>query len=245
MSGVRFMSRLLKYIIIIVILIAIVIWGGLYYYKNYMYSLEKVSAMLNSVKFPSNIYMEYENYYGDSSEPTTVVNTYIKDNKQYIIQEDKQKTENYLGKIESLFDYDNKEEIVIYHGEKTISSHEYEEILPQSMPLKSNFFLYVELHGRYEHRGKYEFHGKEMVNDKKCIKVSFTDEYDDYTSRYYFYIDLETNFIVKQEAYYGDTKETLEKTVTEIYEIYPNTVTDEQILKFDINNYPDYKFFGT
>ena len=121
--------------------------------------------MLNSVEFPSNVHIKYKDYYADANEPSTIMHHYIKDNKDYIIQEDT------------------------------------------------------------EH--------KENVNGKKCIKVSFTDD----VSKYYFYIDLETNFIVKHEAYHGDSKENLEMTVAGIYEYYPNTVTDEQILKFDKNNY--------
>lgn len=238
------MSKLKRYIIIIGLIIILIILGGMYYYKNYMYSLEKVSSMLNSVQFPRNIYIEYKSYYTATMETSTIIRQYIKENKEYIVQEDGSQKENGLGKIEHIYDYDNKEDILIMHNEKTVYSYPIEGLLQRTMPLKMSFFLYVEQHGRYEHRGKYEFHRKENVNGKKCIKVSFTDEYEDYASRHYFYIDLETNFIVKHEAYYGDSKETLEKTHTETYEYSVNTVTEEQFLKFDINNYPDYKFIG-
>lgn len=237
------MSKFKKYIIIIVLLIVLISLCGLYYYKNYMYSLEKVSFMLNSVQFPSNIHIVYKSYYADKTEPNSIVNYYIKENKDYMVQEDGEQKENGLGKIEHIYDYDVKKNIIIFHGEKSIASYKYEEMIPRDMPLKMSFFLYVEQHGLYEHKGKYEFHGKEIVNGKKCIKVSFTDEYDEDVSRYYFYIDLETNFIIKFEVYNGNSKDTLEKTITETYEYYPNTVTDDDILKFDKNNYPDYEFY--
>lgn len=239
------MSKLKKYIILSLILLSIIIaLGTKYYYKNYMYSLEKVSKMLNSVEFPSNVCIEHKIYLTDANELITKINRYIKDNKEYIVQEDASLKENRIGKIEQIYDYDNKENIVIYHDEKRISSYEYEEMIPRIMPLKNNFFLYVQQHGVYEHCGKYEFHGKENVNGKQCIKVSFTDEYDYEVNVNFFYIDLETYFIIKYEVYHGASKADLGKTWTETYEYYPNTVTDEQILKFDKNNYPNYEFWG-
>lgn len=232
------MSKFKKYIIIIVVLIIAILLGGIYYYKNYMYSLEKVSTMLNSAEIlnKDNIYIQRKTYSGDLDECTSCYDYYKKDNMSYIIQE------NNINKYETFFDGETSKEISVSHNENKIFSFNIENNDDIDLAFKETFFILVEQHGLYEHRGNYKFHGKETINGKKCIKVSLTDNYENEIDVNYFYIDLETNFIVKYESYSGKNKKELQRNHAETVEYNFNTVTDDQVLKFDINNYPDYEY---
>lgn len=191
--------------------------------------------MLNSAELPSNIHTENKSYHGDSTEPIYYTNTYKTDNLAYILQE------NDSQKIEQFYDYD----FIILHNEKKIFSYPCEANEGSGIPFRETFFIAVEQHGLYEHRGIYKFHGKEKVNGKNCIKVSFTDDYEDKMNVTYFYIDLETNLIVGYESYSGKNKKELQRNNVEIIEYNFNTVTEDKVLKFDINNYPDYEYIET
>ena len=60
----------------------------------------------------------------------------------------------------------------------------------------------------------------------------------------YLFIDLENSYIIKYEYYEGSNDKELNKIQTETYSYEFNSVTDDNILKFDINNYPDYQYIG-
>lgn len=231
------MSKVKKYVIIIGLIIILIILGGMYYYKNYMYSLEKVSSMLNSAEIPNknNIHIQTKNYSATSDEVVSYSDYYEKDNTFYRRQEDN------INKYETFYDSNNSKEIVISHNEKKIFSFTTENN-NIGLAFKESFFILVEQHGLYEHRGNYKFHGIETINGNKCIKVSLTDNYENEIDVNYFYIDLETNFIVKKESYSGKNKKELKRYYAETVEYNFNTVTDDQVLKFDINNYPDYEY---
>lgn len=229
------MSKVKKYIIIVFIFIVIFLIGN-YLYQKYTYTLEKVSFMLNSAELPSNIHTEHKSYHGDSTEPIYYINTYKTDNLAYVLQE------NDSQKIEQFYDYNLLKHIIILHNEKKIFSYPCEADEGSAIPFRETFFIAVEQHGLYEHRGNYKFHGIETINGNKCIKVSLTDNYENEIDVNYFYIDLETNFIIKKESYSGKNKKELKRNYAETVEYNFNTVTDDQVLKFDINNYPDYEY---
>lgn len=232
------MSKVKKCIIIVFILIVISFIGN-YLYQKYTYTLEKVSFMLNSAELTSNIHTEHKSYHGDSTEPIYYINTYKTDNLAYVLQE------NDSQKIEQFYDYNLLKHIIILHNEKKIFSYPCEADEGSAIPFRETFFIAVEQHGLYEHRGIYKFHGKEKVNGKNCIKVSFTDDYEDKMNVTYFYIDLETNLIVRSESYSGNSKKDLKRDYAETIEYNFNTVTEDKILKFDINNYSDYEYIET
>lgn len=74
------------------------------------------------------------------------------------------------------------------------------------------------------------------MDGKECIKFSLMDE----NNITYYYIDIQKNCIYRKEegTCYNNVFEVLFSTV---YTYSESTVTDDDILKFDINNYPDYK----
>ena len=87
---------------------------------------------------------------------------------------------------------------------------------------------------------EYEFLGREDINGKKCLKIRFLIN-DEETREDYYYIDLEDNNIIKQEIYtQGYSSNELEKTTELTYTYSYDTLTDNDVKKFDIDDYPDY-----
>lgn len=206
-----------------------------------IYTLDKVSSMLNSATIPENVYIHCYSY---TSSYTSYRDIYIKDNIEYHY-------DKTISNNSNIDDY-NSDGISIYDGTKTISiSNIYKTISVHTNVDKSSvletlsqnsFFIAVEEHGLYEHKGIYKYCGKETINGKRCIKVSMTDNYDNEVSVDYYYIDLETNLILKQEAYTGNNIDELELGRIDTYEYYFNSVTDDDIPEIDINDYPDYTY---
>lgn len=224
-----------KLILIIIIALLIIIALAFYIYKNSIYSLEKVESLLNAEKEATNLHIKSEYLYEEGEEERIAyVDEYIKDNIIYAV------TKNYLSQVlaETLANMENSELITILHSEKVITSNIISEN-ENASELHGNetFFILV---GK---NAKYKCHGKEDINEKKCLKVSLTMEYSDKIEKNYFYINLEDNYIVKHEIYEESNENELEKIYDVMYSYSYNTVTDNDILNFDISNYPDYEYF--
>lgn len=222
-------------IFILIAIVIIFILGIILFFtiaKKQEYNLEKVVSMINSAKIPENAHIKSESFM-DSEGITIITDYFIKDKKIYIKDS---------STVEILRDLENSKEITIINPSKMIITSNYNnnmEILGKNI-----FTTLAELNKQYENRGIYEYYGEEIVNGKKCIKVSLTDNFSNNISITYFYIDLESNYIVKYETYNGSDVENLNLITKESFEYELNTVTDDDILEFDINNYPDYEQFS-
>ncbi len=234
----------MKKIKIFLILFVLIIILILYFVAlpKCIYTLDKVSSMLNSATFPENVHIHCYSY---TIDYTSYRDIYVKDDIEYHYNKAISNNSNIDDyNIDAISIYDETKTISISNIDKTIlvfNNNTYNVSVLETLS-KNSFFIAVEQHGLYEHRGIYQYCGKETVNERKCIKVSMTDNYDNETSVDYYYIDLETNLIVKQETYSGNNIDELELDEIDTYEYYFNSVTDDDIPEFDINDYPDYKY---
>lgn len=236
------MTKIKKFLILIVLIIIILIaYSSYVVYQHLKYSLDEVCQMLSSARLPENVYIkEYMCIPDDFEEYNQYIDTYIKNGCCY----SKQIINSQEGTFEYITISNQKQSILI----DTISKHiQATNNLNNDFSLPTNFhsfFIAVNEHGLYDHRYLYKYCGKEKINGNNCIKVSFKEVYDNKIYLDYYYIDLKTNLILKEEAYNGTSIMNLKKTSTYTYEYYFDVVKDEDILSFDINNYPDYQYYG-
>lgn len=228
--------------LIIVLLLIFFCCFGFFEYKKNEYDLEKVRTILNEgKKLPDNVKIKMEIFTGENDTYAGSANTYIKDNLVYTHQTSSE------GKVaDVLFDYNAQSLITIIHYEKIITAlYNMTDLEKTEANMINNFDIMVD-----ENKSKFEYLGKEKINKKECIKVSLTHEYlngteGNYTSnveKNYYYINLEDKHIVKVEFWKGANLNELSKLQVETYEYSYNTVTDDDILKFDKTNYPDYEY---
>lgn len=210
-----------KIIIVFILIISIIIVSFIIYSKN-IYNLEKVSTMISSSRLSSNVHIINKVFSGNSNEFLEYSNFYIKDTMIYISQNDSSSKQ-----YETLVDLETLKEINIIHSEQQIICSPSENI---DVPLKDTFLIFSN-----KKNLKYKYCGKKNIEGRQCIKVSFIDK----NSRENFYIDLKTNYIIKYEHY---EKNNESKSYTELYNYDLNSVTNDDILKFDINNYPNYQY---
>lgn len=238
------MSKVKKIIIffVIILLVLFLILFGFSEYRKNEYALEDVRNILNEGKeLPDNVKIKMEIFTGENDTYAGTANTYIKDNLLYTHQISSD------GKAaEVLCDYNALSQITIIHYEKIITAlYNMTDLEKTEANMVENFDIMVD-----ENKSKFEYLGKETIDEKECIKVSLTHEYLDgtegnYTSnveKNYYYIDLKDKHIVKVEFWKGSTLNELSKIQVHTYEYSCNTVTDDDILKFDKNNYPDYEY---
>ena len=141
---------------------------------------------------------------------------------------------------ETLQNLESSEQIIILHTDKTITKSSIMTNVKE--PLKETFSILSEKAKQNKENVDYKYYGKENVEGRECIKVSFEESLTDKVVERYFYIDVENNYIIKCEYYEGTNDQELNKIQTEPYSYEFNSVTDDDILKFDINNYPDYQY---
>ncbi len=215
------MSKNKKFILIslFTIFIAIIICMLYFSLKN-NYSRESMINLIKNASMPSNIYIENtiynnENYIG-------LAKFYIKDNKQYLYQEN-----NKQEQVETFIDNENNSSIIVLHSEKAITQNALERNINFELPLKNN--LLDKLNNTTY---SYTFHGKEKVFEINCLKISLVSINNE---KYDYYLDENTGYIVQYE--HSKNKETYE------YEI--NSVLDEHIKTFNINNYKNYNYFNS
>lgn len=234
------MKKFLKWIIIFILIITVLMLS-LYIYQKSVYTLDKVSFMLNSAYLPENVYIKN---YTHTTKFDTYIDIYIKNNVQYLYQKTKSNITNIdtYNIDEYLIINENSRNIFISYTDKLILVNNNVENNVSNIPEKNNFFAKVEAHGLHEYLGIYKYCGLENINGKKCIKVSMTDNNENSIDRNYYYIDLETNLILKAESAYGNSTNDLEIVSTDNYEYYFNSVTDDKMPEFNINDYPDFLY---
>lgn len=164
--------------------------------------------------------------------------------EEYYIK-DKLAYENFYINDEKIqeftFNFETKEQVNIFHNSKEIYLYKLGE---QESNIISNKLDYYKGLISKSLENSYKYYGKEDINNNEVIKFSVDFEENFFVNienirRLYFYINEENKSIEKIEHYdIVNNKEELVLTDNFIYSY--NTVTDENILNFDINDYPDY-----
>ena len=181
---------------------------------------DNMSLKINSIGIDENYLEEY----------------YIKDKLAY-----KNFYANNENIQEFIFNFETKEQVNIFHNSKEIYLYKLEE--QEANIILNKLDYYKELISK-SLENSYKYYGKENINNNNVIKFSVDFEENFFVTienprRLYFYINVENNSIEKIEHYnIVNNKEELVLTDNFIYSY--NTVTDENILKFNINDYPDY-----
>lgn len=211
-------------IIIIIFLIGILILS-IFLYNKSKYSLENVTNMLNSAKEALNIHIT-TNYSG--KEERTCTDTFLKDNVYYVITKDASSTEPIQ---EHFYNSEDSNLISVNYKDKTITT--ISNISSNNLPFlaTTNFFL------ESSKNSEFKYLGKEKVDNKECLKVCLT--YNSETKTYY-YIDLKNNCIIREESFNLNNSGEWEKISEVTYTYSYNSVTDNDIIKFDAINYPNY-----
>lgn len=215
----------------IIILVFIIILVALIYfiYEKLDYTLSEVEELLNSPKSTSNMHVVID---GIENNESTYTEIFMKDNFYYVIYKTN-KSANISQEC-----YYNPETLELINVDQ-----EQEGILetPSSSEENLSFLTANEdFINSKNYASEYKFLGREDINGKKCLKIRFLIN-DEETREDYYYIDLEDNNIIKQEVYTqsyssSELKKTTELTYTYSYD----TLTDNDVKKFDIDDYPDY-----
>lgn len=246
------MSKIKKFLIVILIVIIAIIIAIMYIYQKSIYTLDDICQMLNSAEFSNNfaqlldskkipenlkitIY-SYSNYDHSNFSNTT----YILNNTIYRNAESNEYIINYQDATVIEIDHMNKN---IFERSLT-PQYLNQYIYWWNSHEKSSFLSEVEWDGINDTIDSYKYCGKETIKGKECIKVSMTNKTSDGITINYYYIDLETNLIIKYETFSGINKIFLRNYGTTIIDYDFNSVTENDILQFDINNYPDYEYYN-
>lgn len=216
------MKKKLFLIFIIIIVFILLILS----FRN---SKPDLATILNkTVKIPDNVYIKEEMI--NNANTTTTTNTYKKDNiiYQHIENDDTAATQDIL------FDFNTHKEIIVDNLSKTIDTFEIAD--DSYSPLTDIFISFNEL--SKEELEKYKYEGEETINGINCAKISLTQNSYNIT---YFYIATDTGLLYQKEEgqYYNDAF-TLYYKYNYTYSY--NTVTDDDILEFNAENYPDYTY---
>ena len=203
-------------IILIVIAFIVLISCTLYFIMKNKYSRDNITNLVKNASIPNNIYIENTMYENDTY--LGVAKFYIKDNNEYIYQENKNQE-----KVEIYIDNENNTSITILHTEKTITQNNITENIDFEAHLKNN--LLEVLNNKEEY--SYTFKGKEKIDEINCLKISLTNNEN---SNYTYYIDENAGYIVQYEN--ENSKET--------YKYNINSVTDEQLKMFNLDDYSEY-----
>ena len=203
-------------IILIVIAFIVLISCTLYFIMKNKYSRDNITNLVKNASIPNNIYIENTMYENDTY--LGVAKFYIKDNNEYIYQENKNQE-----KVEIYIDNENNTSITILHTEKIITQNNITENIDFEAPLKNNLLEVLNNKEVYS----YTFKGKEKIDEINCLKISLTNNEN---SNYTYYIDENAGYIVQYEN--ENSKET--------YKYNINSVTDEQLKMFNLDDYSEY-----
>lgn len=216
-------KKLLAIIFLLIIIISFFIVKN-----DFEYSSLEMSALIDkSNEIPNNIYIKEETI-GENlgMEIHEIYEIYVKDDIIYT------KTVNSSYQTECIYNFKDKTEIYIH------SSEEEKSIFVSSIHgnVKRNPLTEI-LIGFSRNlkctQDKYKYLGKENFENKECIKFSLTDD----DSQKVYYVDSKDNTVVCIKNYrelYGN--------ITTTYTYSYGTVADDDILNFDISNYPDYEY---
>lgn len=227
--------------IIAIIVIAIAIFISLKVFNRPEYTLQEIQNLINK-EIPENVFLKVESYDSNNNGILTS-EIYVKGDRTYSHQIHIENGEKTIDE-ERLFNYANNSEIRIDHHYTSISLYPIDDeynINPFLSTTKTcENFLYT--------TDKYKYLGTENLNGKECIKIVDSSK----NSNLYIYISKEDNRIIRIESYQDSKVSKLEEsdvndgkfplafTIECTYSY--NTVTDDDIPEFNINNYPDYTY---
>ncbi len=233
--------KIIKTLIIITIILLISYFG----YQEYLqakYPLHKIAVLLNQVEIPDNIHIKI-NSVDDISDYTREI--YFKDNIIHKYQKSISLLENgpsyeYFHIISDNtsveFCYDPKT-IIEYDKIDLDFTAEEEMMLIYTSGADDVFSQVSNAANQGINKNPYRYLGKVTIDDKECLKFSI----DNITSMFkktIYYMDIETNLIIKTEGYTSNNLETPLLITT--YEYNFNSVTD--LKEFDKNDYPDFTY---
>ena len=227
-------NKILAIILAILIIITVIVLV-IYFYPRYKFSYENVKEMLLSAETTfSNLHNKVEMYDGED-ELIGYYDIYTKDHLTYTYQLDKSTNES----SEIFEDRNENKHITVINPRKRIIA----TTIPIYQSKNSDaFFEKANQNATNEQLGVFEYLGIETYNNLDCLKVSLTDNYSNYQDVDIYYIDLATNLIVKNEYYTSKDSDTLTKMHTEVNIFEFNTVKDEDIKLFNLDNYPEYSY---
>lgn len=236
------MNKNMKLILVVltILILAVIIIAGVKFITKPEYTAEEALNLIDP-KISDNMYLKIETHTTIKDDeniiPDSTEEFYIKDKKGY----KKFSTPDEIMQ-EFFFDFENNEQRNVFHYKKEINFFEMNSLNNPSEIISSSLDFHK--NNLEDAKDTYEYCGKEIIDGKKCIKVSVQYEEDKFLeinekSKSYFYIDIENKSIIKEDIYIinGNELELLGTiTVTYLYD----TVQDDDILKFDSNNYPGY-----
>lgn len=218
--------------LLITIIIFCLLFGTFVLYRAYLdtkYSLEEVKKIIAlSFKESDNLFYKKE-YLEEKDKIDFVEYNYKKDTKSYrkLVKDDDVIAETFL---------DEEFVINVNYSEKLIfksSILDTEEIKPED---NNSFYITIKQNELYNHLGVYEFIKNDFINGRQCIKVLVKSDYaDDNKVLSYYWIDIKTGNILKEEYYKNEEYE-----YGYLYTYEENSVTDSDIKEFNETEYVDF-----
>ena len=221
------MKIILKIIFTILLCLIIIIIINIGYVKT-KYSLNNIIKTIENVNLSNNIhiYKKITDLNGNTDYKIYIKNDIIKIS---------QKT-NYFDNTNENIDFDEyitKDSIItVNHNSKLLSEDKFEfkslkDYLNNSSYSGNSYFLQLTNKDNYN----FKYLGKINIDEKDCLKFSIINI--NYT--YIFYMELESNLIIKTEEYINKDN-TLYSTTNYNYDLNFN----DSIEINNLNNYKDY-----
>lgn len=210
-------------IIIAIILILLCITVGAVLYNNSKMSVKDIIELSNNLSSINNVKLHIENV-GQEINP---------DGGTFYIKDGIEVSES--GEIWT--DTKNGEKIYVSNSMKYIQVIKGEQISELE-------FIYALLKGNSM---KYKYIGEEDINGHSCYVFTLTQTQEttdsedktsyviEYTDKYY--IDKETGLVIQEEKKQSDKEDILKR----IYHYTFDVVTDEDVKKVNLEDYPDYE----
>lgn len=217
--------------ILIIFILFLILILSIKFYSNSKYSLNEIANAINkSEKIPNNINIKIKTNYIDGK--TNIYEIYAKDNMIYTYQEDIENKET-INKTDELWNFIDKSIITIDNDNKIIYSKKIEGN-GKNNPL-TEILIGISKDIKATPSKLYKYYGIKKKDSKELLKFSLETEETFY--KMYYYIDTENWNISEIEGYKNSELE-----YNTIFSYSYNTVMDEDILKFDINDYTDYQY---
>lgn len=224
-------------VIFFLILIVIVTFIVKFYFE---YSLEEIADLVDkSDEIQNNIYIREEivdelwTLCEKSIHEIFAKDDYIYERTVYL-----DSNGNITSTAENIIDFKDKNKINIYNNDsnKMILRHSIEGE-GKINPVTENLIGFSRTFRSTQ--DDYKYLGKEELDGKECIKFSLTNE--KIHNKTIYYIDIKDRAIAKIESY-SITGDVINLSSTSVFTYSYGTVTDEDILDYDINNYQDYEY---
>ena len=218
-------KKLIIAILIIILLIIIIIFSS-FLHVQVNYSSSSVENLINSQPDSSNMYVTEE---GTIDGDPIYREIFTIDGSYYVISKSSS-TGDMIS--ESFYDAENSELTIVDLENQGIIS--YSDMPEDQLGFLSENDELLENLDNYQ----YEYLGRTEINGKECIQIRLTNEDGSIFDNYY--INLEDNQIIKHETYEDDYFGGFNKTLDLNYTYTYDTVTDNDLKKFDMDDYPDY-----